>query len=93
MNKYRFLVGIVIVVGLVILAAAIALGKVQEATSFGLTGIIAVIGKLALDFSAWAFRMDKNADDSPPPSPQKALPLSSSPKSPIPPAPGAQGVE
>ncbi len=54
-DKYRFAIGAVIVVSLLALSAAIALGHVEEKSSFGLTAVMAIIGKLALDFSQWAF--------------------------------------
>ena len=55
MDKYRLAIGSLIITGLLALAAAIALGKVEEKTSFGLTAILAILGKMALDFSQWAF--------------------------------------
>ncbi len=54
-DKYRFAIGSTIVVALLVLASAIALGHVEEKSSFGLTAVLAIIGKLALDFSQWAF--------------------------------------
>ena len=54
-DRYRFAIGAVIVVSLLALSAAIALGHVEEKSSFGLTAVMAIIGKLALDFSQWAF--------------------------------------
>ena len=49
------LFGVAISAGMLILAAAIALGHVEEKTSFGLTGVITILGKIALDWSQWAF--------------------------------------
>lgn len=63
-DRYRFILGAVIVVGLMALAGAIALGHVEEKTSFGLTGIMAILGKVALDFSEYAFR-SRSKDDEP----------------------------
>jgi hypothetical protein len=62
MDRYRFVLGAVIVLGLMILASFIALGKVEEKSSFGLTAIMAILAKVALDFSEWAFR-PKHIDD------------------------------
>jgi hypothetical protein len=61
-DKYRFAIGSTIVVALLILATAIALGHVEEKSSFGLTAVMAIIGKLALDFSEWAFRPKAKED-------------------------------
>lgn len=53
---YRFILGFVVVIGMLVLGLAIALGKVEEKTSYGLTAIMAILAKVALDFSEWAFR-------------------------------------
>jgi hypothetical protein len=55
LDRYRFLLGFCLVVGEIILAGLIALGKVDEKSSFGLTAIFAILAKVTLDFSAWAF--------------------------------------
>lgn len=55
MDRYRFILGSLILIGLLVLAVAVALGKVEEKTS-GLTPIMAILAKVALDFSEWAFR-------------------------------------
>jgi hypothetical protein len=50
---------------------AIALGHVEEKTSYGLVPVVTILAKVALDFSEWAFRpRDKpevkdNAGDKP----------------------------
>jgi hypothetical protein len=65
-DRYRFILGAVIVCTLLTLAAMIALGHVEEKSSFGLTAVLAIIGKIALDFSEWAFRNRKeNEGDKP----------------------------
>jgi len=56
MDRYKFALGALIVVGLMALATAVALGKVEEKTSYGLVPILGILGKMALDFSEWAFR-------------------------------------
>jgi hypothetical protein len=63
-DRYRFIIGSLIVAALLILASAIALGHVEEKSSYGLTAVLAIIGKIALDFSGWAYSTFKK-DDSP----------------------------
>ncbi len=65
MDRYRFALGACVVIGLVILAIFIALGHVEEKSSYGLTAIIAIIAKVVLDFSAWAFRLYKDPGEDP----------------------------
>jgi len=55
-DRYKFLVGYTVVLGLLLLGVAVALGKVEEKTSYGLVPILGIVGKIALDFSEWAFR-------------------------------------
>lgn len=64
MDRYRFILGSIILIGLLTLACAVALGKVEEKTSYGLTPLLAILAKVVLDFSEWAFRVRK--DDEPP---------------------------
>jgi hypothetical protein len=54
-NKLRMIFGFVVFVGLLVLAIAIALGDVQEKTSFGLMGLITIFSNILLDFSRWVF--------------------------------------
>ena len=61
-DKYRFILGSLIVGSLLVLAIAIALGKVEEKTSYGLVPVMTVIAKVALDFSEWAFRGGSDKD-------------------------------
>ena len=64
-DRYKWILGCVIVVGLMTLGAAIALGHVEEKSSYGLQGILAILAKIALDFSQWAFlSKDRPKDDS-----------------------------
>ncbi len=65
MDRYRFILGTIIVLSFMALAVAIALGDVKEATSFGLMPILLTFGKIALDFSEWAFRAKKEKDEDP----------------------------
>jgi hypothetical protein len=45
-----------VLLAMVGLAVAIALGQVKEQTSYGLVPVVTIIGKFVLDFSEWAFR-------------------------------------
>ena len=56
MDRYRFALGVILVGGLMVLAVEVALGHVEEKTSYGLVPILGILGKMALDFSEWAFR-------------------------------------
>jgi len=55
-NYWKITLGASIILALVILAVLIALGKVQEASSFGLTPILGFLGKFTVDFTGWAFQ-------------------------------------
>ncbi len=55
-DRYRFILGSLIVASLMVLAIAIALGKVEEKTSYGLVPVVTILAKVALDFSDWCFR-------------------------------------
>ncbi len=63
MERYRFILGSLIVCGLLFLAVTIALGHVEEKSSYGLTAIMAILAKVALDFSQWAFDVRRKDDD------------------------------
>ncbi len=65
MDRYRFIVGSLVVVALLVLAIFVALGHVEEKTSYGLMPILAILGKFALDFSEYAFRARKEKDEDP----------------------------
>ncbi len=62
MDRYRFILGSIIVLGLMILAVAIALGHVEEKSSYGLTAIMAILAKVVLDFSDFAFKPGRGDD-------------------------------
>lgn len=51
--------GFLVLVTLVILAALIALGKVEMQTSFGLESILGALSVLAGGFAQWAFSANK----------------------------------
>ena len=55
-DRGRFVLGAIIIVGLLLLAVFVALGRVEEKTSYGLVPIMTILAKVALDFSEWAFR-------------------------------------
>jgi hypothetical protein len=55
--------GFLLLVLLALLAAIIAIGKVQESTSFGLQYILGALSVLAGGFAQWAF--GKGKDDKP----------------------------
>jgi hypothetical protein len=59
-DKYKLILGSILLIGLIVLASALAFGKVEEKTSYGLTPLLAIIGKVTLDFSEWAFRGSKS---------------------------------
>ncbi len=65
MDRYRFILGSIIVLGMMILAVAIALGHVEEKSSYGLTAIMAILAKVVLDFSDFAFKPRRKDDDTP----------------------------
>ena len=62
---WKMVIGGVILISLVFLAGAIALGKVEEKTSYGLTPILTILGKFVLDFSEWAYRGAGRRKDEP----------------------------
>ena len=55
--------GFLLLLMLAILAAIIALGKVEQLTSHGLEGIIGGLTALAGGFVNWAFTADKSSSD------------------------------
>ena len=52
--------GFLVLLTLVVLAAVIALGKVEMQTSFGLESILGALGVLAGGFAQWAFSPAKD---------------------------------
>lgn len=59
----RMLFGFALLLLLTILAAVIALGKVEQQTSFGLQYILGALATLAGGFAQWAFANAKSLDD------------------------------
>jgi len=55
--------GFLLLLMLAVLAAMIALGKVEQGSSFGLEGIIGGLTALAGGFVNWAFTPERSAND------------------------------
>ena len=60
----RMIYGYCLLTILGFLAARIALGHVEEATSFGLVPVLTTLGVLAGGFTQWAFGSPRVKDDS-----------------------------
>lgn len=58
----RMLFGYLVLVILAVLAALIALGRIEEKTSFGLMAIISSLSTLAGSFAQWAFSARSGID-------------------------------
>jgi hypothetical protein len=67
----RVIVGGVVLMALVVLASMIALGHVEEKNSYGLSAIIAILGKFGLDFSEWCFSRQGGQPTPPPEQPPR----------------------
>lgn len=70
-NRLKLLFGFLLLVCLAALTAAIALGHVEENTSYGLIPIITCLATLAGSFSNWAFGSTNNPEKKEPPPPPK----------------------
>jgi len=79
---WKLSLGSLIILSLVILAAAIAIGKVQENTSYGLIPVLTIVGKFCLDFSEWCFRGGRMHDELGPAPSVKQLEITSPPAPP-----------
>lgn len=55
LDKWRMILGAVLIIGLLTMAILFGLGTVQEQTSFGLTQILTIISTIALGWAQWAF--------------------------------------
>lgn len=62
LDELRMLFGFLLLVIVAFICVAIALGKVEEQTSFGLTQIITVLSALGGGFANWAFSSRKTED-------------------------------
>jgi hypothetical protein len=63
MNRWKMIFGFLLLTSLIGLAAAIAIGRVEESTSHGLREIIAIIGTLSGAFCGWAFGSQSEKED------------------------------
>lgn len=62
-DTLRMTFGLALLVILAGLAAAIALGHVEEKTSYGLLPLLMGISNLATQFASWAFRGKKDGGE------------------------------
>lgn len=60
--RWELVLGTLIVYSMIGLATAIAFWHAEEQTSFGLSAMLAFLGKFTMDFSEWAFRTPRPAD-------------------------------
>jgi hypothetical protein len=68
-DKFKMVFGLVLLIGLLGLAAVFGLGKVEEHTSYGLMPIVTTLSTLAGLFGGWAFREKTGPPPTPPPPP------------------------
>ena len=61
--KLKMLFGFTLLAGLLGLTAAIALGKIEEKTSYGLQQIIVLLSVLCGGFAQWAFGKSSGSKD------------------------------
>ena len=61
----RIAIGAVALVGVIVLAYSIAHGQVEEKTSFGLSALFTIVGKVILDFSEWLYKRFGPSDTAP----------------------------
>lgn len=64
-DRLKMIFGMALLISLVSLATMLALGKIEEKTSYGLMPIITTLSTLAGLFGGWAFR-EKRPGDQPP---------------------------
>lgn len=62
-DTIRVIFGFCLLLILAGLSLAIALGKVEEKSSFGLTQLLTILTALGTQFANWAFRGDKDKPD------------------------------
>lgn len=55
LSQWKMIWGFILIVGILSLTARIALGKVEQATSYGLDNIIGILAVLAGQWANWAF--------------------------------------
>jgi len=61
-RRWELLLGTLIIYSMVGLAGFIAVGHVEEHSSFGLDTMLAFLGKFTCDFSEWAFHSGRQGD-------------------------------
>jgi hypothetical protein len=54
-DKARYAIGAITVLGLVLMAFAFGLGKVEEQTSFGLIPVLSFLGVVVTRFAEWCY--------------------------------------
>lgn len=62
-ERLKLLFGFSLVVLVIILAAIIAIGKVQQETSYGLRDLISLLGPVIGFWSQWAFSSKKEKEE------------------------------
>ena len=65
-DRQRFIILMTISIGLMLLAIAVALGKVEEKSSYGLTGVLLIVGQLV----GGLVKSDRNKGNGPDDGPQ-----------------------
>lgn len=63
LERLKMLYGFLLLLLLAVLATIIALGKVEQATSYGLLPIITSLATLSGAFANWAFKDPKREDE------------------------------
>ncbi len=64
-ETHRFILSMVLVLGLLMLAGMIALGHVEEKSSFGLTPLLLLLSPVSQALANWAFpRRNEERDES-----------------------------
>ncbi len=64
-ETHRFILSMVLVLGLLMLAGMIALGHVEEKSSFGLTPLLLLLSPVSQALANWAFpRRNEEKDES-----------------------------
>lgn len=61
-TKFKLIFGFAVLGVVAILAAVIAIGHIEEKTSFGLQYLLGTLSTLAGAFSTWAFTRPKGED-------------------------------
>jgi hypothetical protein len=59
-DKARYAIGAITVLGLVLMAFAFGLGKVEEQTSFGLIPVLSFLGVVVTRFAEWCYHTWRN---------------------------------